>query len=193
MIETQADFLRYVIAILERLDVAHLVCGSIASSSLGEPRLTLDVDIVISLPLDKVEPLCREFPEADFYVSLEAAKSAVRLRRQFNVIHPTTGNKVDFMICGRDEWSQSQMTRRRREVLMSGVETFVGSPEDTIISKMRYYREGGSDKHLRDCAGVLAVQREKIDRTYIDHWAKHFQVMDVWEAIQCRVREVHGF
>ena len=57
---------------------------------------------------------------------------------------------------------------------------------------MRYYKEGGSDKHLRDCAGVLAVQGELIERDYIVRWARHFDLMPIWEAILMRMAEVYG-
>ncbi len=189
---TQADVLRHTILALEGLQIPYLVCGSVASGSLGEPRMTLDIDIVVQLTPDDVDRLCSLFPEPDFYVSVAAARDAVRVRRQFNVIHPETGNKVDFMISGRDEWSLAQLERRRRVGLLPDLEGFTASPEDIIISKMRYYKEGGSDKHLRDCAGVLAVQGELIERDYIVRWARHFDLMPIWEAILKRIAEVYG-
>ncbi len=189
---TQADVLRHTILALERLEIPYLVCGSFASGTLGEPRMTLDIDIVLQLTPENVDRLCAEFPDPDYYVSAAAARDAVRVRKQFNVIHPETGNKIDFMISGRDEWSRGQFGRRRRVGLLADLEGYTASPEDIIISKMRYYKEGGSDKHLRDCAGVLAVQRELIERDYIVRWATHFDLMPIWEAILKRMTEVYG-
>ena len=189
---SQADVLRHTIQVLERLQIPYVVCGSFASGTLGEPRMTLDIDFVVQLTLENVDCLCSEFPDPDFYVSVAAARDAVRIRKQFNVIHPETGNKVDFMISGRDEWSRGQLERRRRVSLLPDLEGYTSSPEDIIISKMRYYKEGGSDKHLRDCAGVLAVQGELIERDYIVRWARHFELMPIWEAILRRIAEVYG-
>lgn len=188
MIFTQAGLLHKTITVLEQLQIRYLICGSFASSTFGEPRMTLDIDIVVQLTQSQGEELCSEFPAPDFYVSLAAAREAISGRRQFNVIHPETGNKVDFMVAGDDEWSQSQVDRAHRTELLPGVEGFVSSPEDVVISKMRYYQEGGSEKHLRDCAGVLTVRGDQIDRSYIVRWAVHFGSMEVWEAILQRVR-----
>ena len=43
---------------------------------------------------------------------------------------------------------------------LSDREGYTARPEDLIISKMLYYREGGSEKHLRDITGMLKVSAE---------------------------------
>ena len=191
-ITTQADVLRYVIGVLDQLQIPYLVCGSFASGSFGEPRMTLDIDIIVQLTRDSVVTLCAEFSDPEFYVSLAAAQDALRSNKQFNVIHPETGNKVDFMIAGRDEWSRGQLERRRLVSLLPDLHGYTASPEDIIISKMRYYKEGGSEKHLRDCAGVLVVQRETIDRDYIVQWCEYFHLTEIWQQILKRVDEAYG-
>ena len=191
-ITIQADVLRYVIGVLDRLQIPYLVCGSFASGSFGEPRMTLDIDIVVQLTRDSVVALCAEFSDPEFYVSLAAAQDALRSKKQFNVIHPETGNKVDFMISGRDEWSRGQLERRRLVSLLPDLQGYTASPEDIIISKMRYYKEGGSEKHLRDCAGVLVVQGETIDRDYIAQWCAHFKLTEIWQQILQRVNASDG-
>ncbi len=191
-ITVQADVLRYTIGVLERLQIPYLVCGSFASGSFGEPRLTLDIDIVVQLSRESVIELCSAFPDPEFYVSLAAAQDSLRSRKQFNVIHPETGNKIDFMIAGRDEWSRGQLERRRLMSLLPDLQGYTSSPEDIIISKMRYYNEGGSDKHIRDCGGVLMVQGESIDREYIVYWCQHFGLLGIWQAILKRVDGIKG-
>jgi hypothetical protein len=188
----QADLLRYAIAVLERLKIPYLVCGSFASGSFGEPRMTLDIDIVVQLTRETVDALCAEFPDPEFYVSLVAARDAVRTKKQFNVIHPDTGNKIDFMISGRDEWSQGQLQRRRLISLFPDLQGYTASPEDIVISKMRYYKEGRSEKHLRDCAGVLLIQGDMVDRDYIAHWCGYFELTDVWQQILRRLDTLNG-
>ena len=76
-ITIQADVLRYVIGVLDRLQIPYLVCGSFASGSFGEPRMTLDIDIVVQLTRDSVVALCAEFSDPEFYVSLAAAQEAL--------------------------------------------------------------------------------------------------------------------
>lgn len=148
----QTDVLRYVIEVLEEMGATYMLVGSFSSAVYGEPRMTRDIDVVVQLAPDQVERLCEAFPPEDYYVSREAALEALAHEGQFNVIHATSGNKIDFMIARGDAWGVEQLRRRVRLELLPGMRGFVASPEDVIIGKMVYYREGGSDKHLRDIA-----------------------------------------
>lgn len=179
----QSDLLQLAVLALDRLQVPYALVGSYASSIWGVSRFTEDIDILIELKLGKVSDLCAAFPEPDFYLSKEAAKEAVRFGTQFNVLHPASGNKIDFMMSRDDVWSRSQFERRERVLIDGNVEAFAASPEDVILSKLRYYKEGGSEKHPRDISGILRTQREQLDRDYIDHWAERLKIRDVWLAV----------
>ena len=63
-------------------------------------------------------------------------------------------------------------------------------PEDVILSKMQYYKEGGSEKHLRDIAGMLKISGENIDFGYIASMVKRLDVEDVWQAILRRAGKI---
>jgi hypothetical protein len=183
----QAELLRYVIEVLESQKLTYMVVGSFASSTYGEARLTHDIDIVVSLFADAVDRLCIAFPAPEFYVSAAAAREAVQMRGQFNVIHPTSGNKVDFMIARDDAWGRSQLSRRCRQPILADRETFVAAPEDVILAKLQYYQEGESEKHLRDIAAMLQVSGDEIDKSYIEHWAVQLGVTREWQTVLDRV------
>jgi hypothetical protein len=183
----QAELVKYAIEVLERLKIPYLFVGSLASSAYGEPRYTADIDIVVDLVPEQIESLCAAFPAPDYYVSRDAAIDAARRRRQFNVIHTLSANKIDFMISRGDAWSQNQLARRRREQILAGIEGFTASPEDIIISKMIYYREGRSEKHTRDITGMLKVSGDEIDREYITDWAERLGLTDIWTIILARL------
>lgn len=110
------------------------------------------------------------------------------MRGQFNVIHPGSGNKVDFMIARDDAWGKSQFTRRVRKLILPDRETYVAAPEDVILGKLWYYHEGGSEKHLRDIVGMLQVSEDEIDRSYITHWAGQLHVLEAWQGVLERLR-----
>lgn len=71
-------------------------------------------------------------------------------------------------------------------------EAIFSSPEDAILRKMEFYREGGSDKHLRDIAGVLKANAGGIDTAYIEQWAATLDVTDVWRTILARLDRQDG-
>ena len=47
-------FFTYVIEVLERLDIPHMVVGGFAAIFYGEPRLTHDIDIILFLGVSDV-------------------------------------------------------------------------------------------------------------------------------------------
>ena len=184
----QAELLERVIDILESQRLAYMLVGSFASAAYGEARLTHDIDIVVEVGLETVDRLCSAFPAPEFYVSLPAAREAVVRRGQFNVIHPGSGNKIDFMIARNDAWGQSQMARRGRKPILPDRQAFVAAPEDVIVGKLWYYHEGGSEKHLRDVAGMLQVSGEEIDTEYVGHWTRELGLAEEWQAVLDRLR-----
>jgi hypothetical protein len=87
------------------------------------------------------------------------------------------------MIARHDAWGSVQLSRRERSQLMPGVEGYIACPEDVVIAKLIYYKEGQSDKHLRDIAGVLKVSGDRIDRKYLKKWIDTLELGDSWELI----------
>lgn len=166
-----------------------MLVGSFASGAYGEPRLTQDIDIVIDLRPEQARQLCAAFGQDQYYVSVEAAVEATRRRGQFNVIHPSSGNKIDFLIAQSDAWSRQEMSRRRRVRILPDKEGYAARPEDVIISKMQFYREGGSEKHLRDITGILKVSADDVDRDYVTRWAGSLGLHDIWQAVLRRLGE----
>lgn len=176
-----SELLHFAAETLERLGIEYLVTGSMASIAYGEPRFTNDIDIVVRLSGEQVDRLCRSFPAEGFYVNVDAAREAVHRHGQFNVIHPTSGLKIDFMVAAEDEFNQSRFARRRQlDIAAAGAVSFA-APEDVILRKLEYYREGGSDKHLRDIRGILSLTGEAIDRTYLTQWVERLGVQSEWE------------
>jgi hypothetical protein len=179
----QSELLKLAAQALERLQIPYALVGSFASGIWGETRFTQDIDIVIDLHSNRVESLCSAFPESEFYVSLRGAKEAIARHGQFNVIHPSSGNKIDFMVAGGSSWTLSQLERGKRVQVFDDQLVSVAAPDDVILGKLIYYGEGGSDKHLRDIAGILKISGELVDRDYVAKHAAEFGVADVWQAV----------
>lgn len=185
----QTELLRKAIEVLDGLAIPYALVSSFASSTWGEPRMTQDIDVLVNLKPGQVTGLCAAFPDPEFCVSASAAREATARGGQFNVIHPSSGNKIDFMIAGRTDWAEAQLERRREVPLFSDRSVCVAAPEDVILGKLVYHREGGSEKHLRDIAGILRISGDVVDRDYITRFAAELGVADVWQAVH---REVDG-
>lgn len=178
-----SELLSKVASVLDRLHIEYFVTGSVATMAYSESRMTNDVDIVAALPLAGVQEFCDSFPPDEYYVSAEAARQAIVRQAQFNIIHPASGFKADIIIPSRTDFNKSRFARVRRLQAVPGLDVPFSSPEDAIVMKMQYYKEGQSEKHLRDIAGVLQVNRGAIDLDYIERWAQELDLMVVWKAI----------
>jgi hypothetical protein len=180
----QAELLKRALEVLESLQIPYAIVGSWASSFWGNLRMTLDIDVVVRIDSHHVQDITACFPTPEFYVSRAAIEEAVRHGSQFNVIHPTSGNKIDFMIAKTDRWGDAQLARRQRVTILQGCEGYVAAPEDVILGKLVYYREGGSDRHLSDIAGVLAKSSPVIDRGYVRTMAQDLGVIEEWRLVE---------
>jgi hypothetical protein len=183
------DLLALVVGTFKRLGIPYLVTGSVASMAYGEPRLTNDIDVVAGLGDEHVPGLLEAFPADAFYLSPEAIQEAIRRQGQFNIIHPASGLKVDVIIRKETPFDRSRFARARVIRPAESYEAAFASAEDVIIKKMEYYREGGSDKHLRDITGILKVSAQEIDEGYIAEWAERLGLRPIWDMIKRRLEE----
>ena len=178
-----AALLRRLSGALDEAGVPFMLTGSLASTLYGEPRSTVDVDVVVVLSGASLPALLRALPEEEFYVSEDAAFDALRRQGQFNVIHLETGWKIDLILRKRRAFSEEEFERRvKREVL--GVQLPVCSPEDSVLSKLEWAKKGGgSERQLRDVAGIVALQGDALDQAYIHRWAEALGVAELWQAV----------
>lgn len=156
--------------------------GSWASSVSGVPRQTNDADIAVDLPFSRVDELVKNLG-ASFYADAEDIRRAIRERSSSNLIHIATGFKVDLFARGRGPFDESEFDRRRLVQFGGGIRFFVESPEDTVIRKLMWYRDGGrvSDRQWSDVQGILRIQGEHLDRGYLRRWASGVGVAELLE------------
>jgi hypothetical protein len=165
--------------------IRYMITGSVAAIFYGEPRLTHDVDLVAFLNETDIRSLSGIFPPADYYLPPpEIIAEEVRREQQghFNIIHIDTGFKADVYPTGRDELHAWAFKLRRR-IQFEGETVFLAPPEYVIIRKLEYYREGGSDKHLRDIRSMLATSGEQLDRVALTDWVERRGVRVEWQLV----------
>jgi hypothetical protein len=159
---------------------AYFVGGSLASSLQGEPRATNDVDIVLQLPIGRVDQLVAALGP-DFEVDTDMLRDALLHGRSCNIFYLPFVMKVDLFGVGSSPFDESEFARRR-PVVVRGAETLVvKTPEDTVLRKLLWYRQGGgvSDRQWRDVVEVLRVSGAEMVPTYLTEWARRLNLTDL--------------
>lgn len=150
-----------------------MVTGSLVSAVHGEPRATRDLDVVIDPEPADVELLVAEFPSDRFYVN--DAQAALARRDMFNILDLTSGWKADLIIRKDRPFSREELARRQPATI-AGVETYISTPEDAILSKTEWHAASGSERQRRDVVEMLIANFDTLDRDYLERWATELSV-----------------
>ena len=181
---TQTEVMLKVIEALEELNTPYLIGGSYASSAHGIARATMAIDILASIPAKYAGAFAARL-EPEFYADEHAIRDAIMAKRSFNVIHLDTGFKVDVFVSKRDPFDLTQLERRRLRIISRDPErsAYLASPEDTILSKLRWYRQTNekSERQWGDVLGIMSVKAGELDLDYLKQWARELNVSDLLE------------
>ena len=161
-----------------------MATGSIAAMTYGEYRTTNDVDVILTLSPSDVPKMGAAFPLEEFYcppldvISVEAARAE---HGHFNLLHHDTGFKADIYVAGSDRLTRWALAHRQKLSLGNST-VWLAPPEFVIIGKLEFFREGSSEKHLRDIRGMLLVT--DVDRAFLDREVAARRLEEAWRAVQ---------
>lgn len=168
---------------LEEHKIPYIVTGSMASVIYGEPRLTHDVDLVLNLREADVDLFVTIFPLEKFYCPPPEA-ILLEIKREawahFNLIHHETGFKADCYIAGNHELHRWAFGHRRIVQISDTKSIAIAPPEYVIIRKLEFFREGESQKHIRDIQNMLKISPQLIDIKMIESYVLKLGLHEAW-------------
>ena len=165
-----------------------MITGSVASSIYGEPRNTLDIDLVVLPDPDQVQEFPNLFSEDDFYLpptEVIAIESRREVNGHFNIIHHQTGLKADIYLSRNHPclgWALNQI--RRVETATGGIS--IAPPEYVILHKLGFFKESGHQRHLRDIAGM--IEQQELDEDYLNAQIIALMLTQEWSAAKALAR-----
>lgn len=166
--------------ILQRLKIPYIITGGIAVLVWGRPRFTADIDIVVELKPENINDLAKALSllgKAN-YIDRNMIKEAINQAGEFNFIHGETGIKVDFWVLEKTPFELSRMKRRVAKNVL-GEKIYFTSPEDLILSKLRWYQQSQSSRHLEDVESILKISGKKLDTKYLKQWVERLRVSNI--------------
>lgn len=161
-----------------------MITGAAASIIYGEPRLTNDLDLVLELNKSNVDKFIQAFPSGEFYCPPEEViitEIGRPVRGHFNLIHHETGFRADVYLVGKDHLHRWALANRT-SVHVDEQTIWLAPVEYVILRKLEYYREGRSDKHLKDIAGILEVSGVRVHAEWLDEQITERQLREEWHA-----------
>lgn len=171
---------------LARLDVPYMVMGGVAAIIYSEPRYTEDLDLVMQLDAEDAADFAAAFPREEFYVppvEVIEAESRRAAFGHFNLSHHETGLRADVYLAGDDPLHAWGLARRRRIVLRDEP-VWLAPVEYVILGKLKFYREGGSSRHLEDISAILRISSDRIDFVELERKVADLGLNAEWERIR---------
>jgi len=186
----QPKLLKKIVTALNSAGIDYMITGSVVSSLYGEPRLTHDIDVVVTMEEAAVKKLTGIFKLPQFYLDEMSIRDAIKKKDMFNLIDAKEGDKVDFWILKDDPFDISRFARKKIEEVM-GIKMKVSSPEDMILVKLKWAKlSGGSEKQFVDAVRIYEVQFKKLDMSYLESWAKKLQVESLWQDLKTKAQAI---
>ena len=170
----EIEILKIVTNRLEENNIQYMITGSIAMTYYAMPRMTRDLDIVVELETKDAESFYDLFKD-DFYISLNMVREEIGHRGMFNIIHFRKISKVDFILRKNSEYRRTEFNRRKK-VKIDGVEVWIVSIEDLILSKLFWAKDSHSEMQLADVKNLLKAETEM---DYIERWSKKLGIFEL--------------
>jgi hypothetical protein len=152
--------------------IPYMLSGSMAMSIYTLPRATRDFDFVVHLQKKDMDNLVQYFKHG-YYCDADAVDDAINRHGMFNIIDYASGYKADFIILKDEPFRQTEFSRKR-SITFFGIEVYIVSPEDLLLSKLIWIQQIQSNLQLEDIKSISEI--ETLDWEYINYWIKDLKL-----------------
>lgn len=169
----QEKLLKEITHLLNKARIPYMVTGALGVIFYGRPRASHDLDFVIEAESKDTPMIIRTFQTLaqEFLIDPRAIRDAIQHKKHFNILHLPTVLKLDFFLLENEPFDRERFKRRKNVRVFGQMMTFA-SPEDTILIKLLWYKQSKIEKHLIDAAFIYQIQKDKLDKRYLEQWAR---------------------
>lgn len=144
---------------LEASGLDYALGGAIALAAWSEPRATADIDVVVWVDPEDIDPMLEILASAGVEVSVEAARAGARQKGMF--AGRVGATRVDVFVPSIPFYDVAK--HRRVRTAIGDRWTWVHSAEVLAVFKMLFFRP----KDLIDVERMLAVRGPSFDRAFV--------------------------
>lgn len=184
--EPEPNLIELFVRPLHDAGIRYLIAGSVGSMHYSEPRFTLDIDIPLFITAKDTSTIVTNFPEPEYYcppTDVIASEIARDCRSHFNLIHVPSGLKADLYPGNRDT-TFAWAWQNRLTVESSGGPIHIAPKEYIILWKMVFYKEGNSEKHLRDIQRIFDVDPRLDHQDFLKEYIRIYSLENVWVQLK---------
>ena len=159
------DLIKRVCKSLDENMFPYMISGSIAMNIYSIPRMTMDIDIVVELTLERIDEFTDLFP--DSYFNKTIIRNEIKRKGIFNIIDHETGFKIDFILRKDSEYYMLAFNHRQK-IAELDMELWVISLDDLIIAKIIWIQQSQSERQILDIENLLLNPDKNMN--YIKGW-----------------------
>ncbi len=150
----------------------------------GNPRTTVDLDLVVKLEDEEIKDFANYLQNKGFFSDPEDMKRAFEEKTHFTAKEKDSLFRLD--IKGIYEPKEKMTLKNRNKIKYKGIEMWVASPEDTIANKLYY----GSEQDIEDAESVFVRQQKNLDQDYLEERCETLGVLEELEEMKREVEEI---
>ena len=158
----------------------YIIIGGIAAGTIGEPRITGDVDIDIIINSTDLPVFLDKLKKAGFEISREGCLKSALQTGVFRIAYKNF--YIDFLIASTE--LEKKAFERSKKLSLFGVKANFPAPEDMILLKII----PGRDKDMLDAKNIALRHKGKLDTRYLKNWAmklcEEAEDMRIWNELK---------
>ncbi len=156
---------------LDDAKIGYALVGGLAVGIWAVPRATVDIDFLVSINSTDFLLLAKKMNESGMFIFIHDKPmnfKKVSLLRATLKRNPDIS--VDFLFA--DDDFKCQAVKRSSAVKVSDFIVNIPTPEDLILLKLL----SGRPQDKLDADKIQEMQKEHLDRNYIDQWLGRLQI-----------------
>ena len=172
------ELLEFITISLDEKGIPYMLSGGVALNAYSIPRLTRDIDVIIEMKDVNLDTFMSIFDES-FYLNDQTIRTETRRKGMFNIIDKKSGYKIDFIVRKESEYRILEFKRKVRTNIF-GIDAWIVTLEDLIISKIEWIQQLQSEKQIEDIKTLLL--NPLLDKDYLVKWCDqlHLNTFDLF-------------
>ena len=160
---------------LENEKIQYMLLGGIAVGMWAQPRATLDIDLLISVPEEDLDSFKSKIKSKGFVVF---NKPLIKLKKVKIFRFFVKGHSEDDMlmvdaILADDEYKRNALSRCEK-ISLKEIPIKVSGPEDLVLFKLL----AGRDQDIVDIENIVELHEKALDKEYLISWGEKLGVKD---------------